>query len=90
MRTEEAPRIVGVETNTIRPALLRAGAACRYASIANSTLKRLEAAGELPVVQISRHKLYRIADLDAVIARAMKGLVLKGGKERKKQLGRYA
>ena len=94
MRTRELPRDVRDEVGEaepLRPVALRAGAACRYLSISNSTLKRLEAAGEIPVVRLTRHKVYPVIGLDALIKRGMERLILKGRKAgRNKQLGSYA
>jgi len=94
MKKREPQRIIGdVESSpgNILPIALRSGAAARYISVSHSTLKRLEAAGELPVIRVTRHKLYPIAGLNALVRKGMERLILKGRKNgREKQLGKFA
>jgi hypothetical protein len=59
---------------------LKAGAACRYLSISNSTLKRLEQRGMLRPVRFIRERRYLVAQLDALLTRSLNVMLKETGR----------
>ena len=78
-KVPDAAFAAGTANPPLSVAALKSGAACRYLSVSNATLKRLEKRGLLHPVRFIREKRYPISQLDSLLRHSLDSLLSTTG-----------